>query len=102
MVCAAADTVRTEVTAEAPEICKVAGLKLQLSPEGRPEQDRVTGPLKPPLPVSERFNVPGVPLLTVTLPAVAEKAKLPVPLVGCATVMAATTPSLPPLRPAAM
>ena len=67
MVCAAADTVRTEVAAEVPEICKVAGLKLQLSPEGRPEQDRVTGPLKPPLPAIERFNVPGVPLLTVTL-----------------------------------
>ena len=80
----------------------VEGEKLHDAFVGRFEQEKETAPLKPLLPVSDKLNVPGVWLVTVRLPEGAVKLKLPAPLEGCATVIAATTPSLPPLMPAAM
>jgi len=72
-----------------PDTVTVSGS--HMSPVGRPEQVKVTGPLKPFEPVSVRPSVPVCPPVTVKLLDGALKAKLGAPATG-ATVMEAKRP----------
>ena len=52
------------------------GLKVAVTPEGKPDADRLTLPVKPPEGVTEIVVFPPLPWTTVTLEGVAESEKL--------------------------
>lgn len=60
------------------ELVDVVGLvpKLAVTPEGRPEADRVTLPVNPPEGVTVMVLLPLLPCVTVTLEGDADKVKL--------------------------
>src|SRR6187402_6953 len=79
----------------------VAGLKVQLSPAGRPEHESATGPLKPFVPVRERLSVALCPAFTETVDAAEVREKSPLPAGGAATAIEPKRPPLVPFTPAA-
>lgn len=85
-----------------PARVTVAGVKVQASPVGSPEQEKVTGPLKPLEPVRVSMRLPACPVATLSVVAEDWKVKSPVEPAGDPTVTAATTPSFSLLMPAAM
>ena len=88
------------MTGVVPVTLTDAGLKAQLSPEGRPEQERVTVPLNPLVPVRLSERLPIWPLVTETLGADEAMVKSAVPA-GAATVMEPKRPPCSLLIPAA-
>lgn len=58
--------VSTEVAAAEPKVT-VAGEKLQLAPDGSPEQENDTGPVKPPVGVTVSVVVGDEPVAWITL-----------------------------------
>jgi hypothetical protein len=63
-----------------------AGLKVQLAPDGRPEQARVTGLLNPFNPPTEMPSFTELPVLTEALPGEALMLKSPAALAGALKV----------------
>ena len=73
-----------------------AGLKVQLAPDGRPEQARVTGLLNPFNPLTEMLSFTELPVLTEALLGEALMLKSPGAIVGALKVAICMT-QLPPL-----
>lgn len=84
-----------------PDNVTVDGVKLQLSPEGSPEHEKDTGPLKPLLPVRDIDSVPLCPLVIAIDLDGDVKLKSGEPVDGVATAIEPKRPSFSPLMPAA-
>ena len=91
---------RLTVVGVVPETFAEAGLKVQPSPEGSPEQDSVTVPLNPFVPARLSDRLPTCPLVTVTLCVEEVNVKSAVP-VGGATEIEPNRPPCSLLIPAA-
>lgn len=88
------------VTGVVPETLTEAGLKLQDIPEGRPEQDSATVPLKPFVAARLSERLPIWPLETLTLVVDGVMVKSPAPA-EAATVIEPKRPPVSLLIPAA-
>ena len=89
--------VRVSVELPLPGAAIDAGLKLAVTPEGKPEAERETAALKPPLTVVDTVLVPELPWTTDTLEGEALTAKSGVAAEVTVSVMAAVCDTPPPV-----